>query len=255
MKPAERFSNRADNYQKYRPGYPSGVIELIRRECGEAVPLADIGAGTGILTKLLLDAGYPVTAIEPNQPMRNIAEQDLAIFPRFTSLATTAEKTGLPDRSVQVITVAQAFHWFNVEEVSAEFRRILMPRGKVFLIWNHRRLQGSRFCQGYEDLLLSLGEAYNLVSALDQKDKGEQRRQQFFLHNEIRHAQFENPQIMDWAGLRGRFLSSSYVPAKGDARHEEMLSKLEELFLENERAGQVVFEQTTEVYFGTLTEI
>lgn len=251
MKPTVRFSNRAENYRKYRPGYPPGVIELIRRTCsGDRI--ADVGSGTGIFTRILLEASYTVTAVEPNPPMRRMAEQDLSGFPGFTSVPGTAEETGLTGGSFCAITVAQAFHWFEVEPVRREFLRILEPRGWVFLIWNHRIVDASDFSRDYEELLRSLGESYRNVASRDQDDVGQARLKQFFGDGEVTKSEFNNPHVMDWAGLKGRFLSSSYVPAKGDPRHEEYVARLEDIFLNYERAGKVTFAQSTVVYSGRL---
>ncbi len=252
MKPTERFSNRADDYRRHRPSYPLGVIALLRETCGltEGSPLADIGSGTGILTKLLLEAGWEVTAVEPNGPMRLAAEEDLARFPRFHSVAVPAEQTGLPAASFAAITVAQAFHWFEKAAARSEFQRILRPGGSVFIIRNQRQVEASPFARDYEEMLKTLGEAHEYVVRRDQGE-GIRSIEEFFgvaLHA----ARFDNPQVLDWPGLRGRFLSASYAPAQGDPRHEDYLARLEQIFHRHENGGQVTFDQKTEVYYGTL---
>ncbi len=164
MNPTERFSNRVENYRRFRPSYPAGVIELIRNtaslRAGAAV--ADVGSGTGILTKLLLEAGWDVYAVEPNAPMRRAAEDELGSHARFHSVDASAETTGLPTASVDVITCAQAFHWFNRDAARAEFARLLKPDGWVFIIWNERELS-SAFDRAYYDILTTLGHAYDGV--------------------------------------------------------------------------------------------
>ena len=251
MKPTARFSNRAENYRKYRPSYPAGVIELIRRTCSGG-RIADIGSGTGIFTRLLLSGNSEVFAVEPNPAMRKLAEEDLGGFLGFNSVNGTAEQTGLPDASFSAITVAQAFHWFEVEPVRNEFLRILEPQGWVFLVWNHRIMETSDFCKAYEELLQTLGEAYKEVAARDQDDVGQTRLKEFFKQSSFTKTEFDNPHVMDWASLQGRFLSSSYVPAKGDPRHDEYVARLEDLFLNYERGGKVTFAQKTVVYSGQL---
>jgi len=253
MKPTERFSNRADDYRRYRPGYPAAIIGLMRDTCGlkTGASVADIGSGTGIFTKLLLEAGFDVTAVEPNEPMRLAAEQDLRHFPQFHSVAATAEQTGLPEASFDAITVAQAFHWFNHQVARQEFHRLLRSDGWVFIIRNHRQIDTSLFACDYENLLKTLGEPYEAVAHRDQ-DAGRRRMEEFFPVGSLRVAQFDNPHVMDWPGLRGRFLSSSYVPAKGDSRHGEYLVCLEQIFKKHAENGQVIFDQKTEVYYGKL---
>src|SRR5258708_40365344 len=145
--PTQRFSSRVENYVRYRPGYPDAVVTLLETEVGLSSnsPIADVGSGTGILTALLLQHGITVYAVEPNDGMRMAAEQMLGGNPRFHSVAGTSESTGLPDDSVDGITVAQAFHWFNHQKAVAEFKRITKPGGVVGLVWESRMNERSAF--------------------------------------------------------------------------------------------------------------
>lgn len=215
--------------------------------------MADIGSGTGIFTKMLLEAGFDVTAVEPNGPMRLAAEQDLRHFSQFHSVAAPAEQTGLPDGAFDAITVAQAFHWFDHQAARQEFQRLLQPDGWVFIIRNHRQIDTSPFAREYEKLLKTLGAPYEAVAQKD-SDAGTLSRQDFFPAGSLRIAQFANPHVLDWQGLRGRFLSASYVPAIGAPRHEDYLSRLEKIFHEHAVNGHVIFDQIAEVYYGKLTE-
>ena len=255
VKSTERFSNRADDYRRYRPGYPEAVTRLMRDTCGLApgAPVADIGAGTGLFSRLLLEAGFEVTAVEPNAAMRAAAEQDLRDFPRFHSVAAPAEQTGLPAASFDAITVAQAFHWFDQAAAQGEFRRLLRPRGWVFIVRNHREEGASPFARDYEEMCRTLGERYQ---AIGHRDRAARVRsmEQFFPPGSVRIAQYDNPHVMDWPALRGRFLSMSYVPVKGEPGHDELLSRLEEIFHTHARDGHVTFDQITEVYYGHLAD-
>jgi ubiquinone/menaquinone biosynthesis C-methylase UbiE len=138
----ERFSDRVDDYRKYRPGYPEAVLQVLEERCGlsPSSVVADIGSGTGILTGMLLSKAHTVYAVEPNAPMRSAAEEDYRDHPAFRSVAGSAEATTLPSRSVDLITAAQAFHWFDPEKAKAEFRRILRKEGNIALIWNERMI-------------------------------------------------------------------------------------------------------------------
>jgi SAM-dependent methyltransferase len=242
MKPTERFSNRADHYRRYRPGYPAAIIELLREECGlkAGAAIADVGSGTGLFTKLLLQAEYDVTAVEPNEAMRQAAEEDLHGFSRFRSIAATAEETGLPSSSFDAITAAQAFHWFDSRAAAREFRRLLRPSGWIVLIWNHRENQDSAFALEYEELLASLGESY--TGSGHRSGAIEARlRTEFFPAGSFRVAQFDNPQILDWP--------------EGDSRHGEYLARLERVFQAHAVGGQVCFAQKTHVYYGRFAEV
>jgi len=256
MENTERFTNRAEHYRKYRPGYPEAVTKLMKEACGlgHGARVADIGAGTGILTRRLLEAGFEVMAVEPNADMRRAAEEDLGRYPGFHAVAAPAEATGLADGAVEALTVAQAFHWFDHAKVGVEFRRILRPGGWMFIIRNHRQAEGSELARDFEALMKRmLGEGYVRAAHRDRGEGGRKIRE-FFPAGAVRLEEFDNPQTMDWTGVRGRMLSVSYAPAEGEPGHEELIAGLEEIFKKHERGGVITFEQKTEVYFGRLGE-
>ena len=251
LKPTERFSNRAADYRLHRPGYPAAIAGLMREECGlpAGAAVADIGAGTGRFTKMLLEAGYAVTAVEPNAAMRAAAEEELRGYPGFHSVGAPAEATGLAGGSFDAITVAQAFHWFDREAARREFARLLRAGGWVFIVFNRRVKDASPFARDYEEFLKTLGESYR-NSIHRNRAEMERARGEFFTAEPVRFAKFDNPDALDWAGLRGRFLSISYAPAEDDPRREELLGNLEQIFRRHAADGRVTFEQVTEVYYG-----
>src|SRR5437879_9326158 len=160
-----RFSDRVENYVRYRPGYPPQALETLKAECGLSADyvIADIASGTGIWTRLLLENGNRVFGVEPNAEMRTAGERLLAGFSRFTSIKGTAESTTLPDRSVDLVTAAQAAHWFDRPRARREFLRILKPGGWLVLLWNERRTDSRPFLRDYEQLLLTYGTDYQEV--------------------------------------------------------------------------------------------
>src|SRR5438034_6729060 len=163
--PLQRFSTRVDNYVKYRPGYPSEILELLRRNCAltnDSV-IADIGSGTGKLSELFLKNGNRVYGVEPNEAMRVSSEALLARYPNFVSIPARAESTTLDSETIDLVTAGQAFHWFDREKTRREFTRILKPAGWVVLIWNERRLDSTPFLREYERLLLKYGTDYQVV--------------------------------------------------------------------------------------------
>jgi SAM-dependent methyltransferase len=246
----ERFSNRVADYVRYRPGYPRGVLDLLRDECGltPASAIADIGSGTGILTKLFLDNGNFVYGIEPNAAMREAGEELLAAYPKFRSVAATAEATTLPEAAVDLVTAAQAFHWFHPPAARLEFARILRPGGFVAVIWNERKKDLGPFAEQYEQLLRTYGTDYARVS----EAYPESQRMSELFGGGFRHRTFPNEQTMDFAALRGRLLSSSYAPAAGHRNHEPMLADLRKMFDSHAVSGRVRFEYETHVYYGRL---
>jgi ubiquinone/menaquinone biosynthesis C-methylase UbiE len=250
--PLQRFSNRADNYARFRPGYPSGIIEILKSDCGlnETSIIADIGSGTGILSELLLQNGNSVAAIEPNAAMRRTAEDNLGKNANFSSVDATAEATTLENQSVDFVTAAQAFHWFDRARAKPEFARILKPEGWVVLIWNERRLDSTVFLRAYEDLLLRYGTDYEKV----RHENVTSEIADFFSPRSFALRTLENAQHFDFDSLKGRLLSSSYAPDHNHPNFEPMLSELEEIFNANQKDGIVSFEYETKVYYGHLTK-
>jgi len=249
--PKQRFSTRVENYIKYRPSYPAGVINLLREECGldKNSVIADIGSGTGILSELLLKFGSRVFGVEPNREMRAAGERLLTEYPGFTSVAASAEDTTLPDNSLDLITASQAFHWFDRAKAKEEFLRILKPGGWVTLIWNDRQTTTTPFLIEYEHLLQTYATDYKVVNhkELDPGAIGS-----FFEPDRFTLEMFENRQLFDFESLVGRLLSSSYAPEEGHPNHEIILEKLREIFDRYNVEGNVAFGYETLVYYGRL---
>jgi SAM-dependent methyltransferase len=246
-----RFSDRVENYVRHRPGYPPAVIDILRIEAslGASDVVADVGSGTGILSELFLKAGHDVFGVEPNAEMRAAAEKQLLAYPRFHSVDGSAEETTLGRRSVDFVAAGQAFHWFDRKKARDEFRRILRNPARVALLWNDRRTAGSRFSERYEDLLRVFGTDY---AAVDHKNIGAETFDRFFGSGNWTSISLPNEQRLDLQGLRGRLLSSSYVPAPGRGRHAEMMDELEKIFASTNEEGFVRMEYETKIYLGEL---
>lgn len=209
--------------------------------------MADVGSGTGLSSRLFLEAGHTVHAVEPNAGMRAAAEARLASWAGFRSVAGTAEATTLPDASVDFVVVGQAFHWFDIPAARREFQRIL--RGEyAALLYNTRRTEGTPFLEGFEALIRRHGTDYERV----RHDRRTRRAAVRFYAGRHGRRMLENEQVLDLEGLIGRTLSCSYVPAEGDAGREELLEALRELFERHERGGTVRLDYDLEVYFGRL---
>lgn len=246
--PTQRFSSRVDDYVRYRPGYPKAFIQMLVQECGvtSTTVVADIGAGTGISTDLFLQLGCNVFAVEPNQAMRQSAEARLKGVERFHSVPATAESTTLPDQSIDCIAAGQAFHWFDQSNTQREFSRILRPEGFVVLFWNRRLTETSPFLIAYEHLLKTFGTDYHLVN---HRQVTASSLSQFFI-GPIQHRTFPNQQILDYAGIKGRLLSCSYVPEIGHPTYNPMMVELDKIFHCYAAEGQVCLDYETEVYIG-----
>jgi SAM-dependent methyltransferase len=246
----ERFSNRVANYVKYRPAYPKEVLRFLQDELNlqTASIIADVGSGTGISTKIFLENGNTVYGVEPNAAMRAAAEDFLKDFPNFKSIDGSSENTTLPGGSVDFVTAAQAFHWFEPEKTRAEFQRILKPGGFVVLIWNERQLDTNEFLREYENFLIEFGTDYEKV----RHDNIPREKLAAFFQTDFKRAKFQNAQIFDFEGLKGRVLSSSYMPTEADARFAEMTKSLYGIFTKHAENGRITVLYDTNVYYGQL---
>jgi SAM-dependent methyltransferase len=245
--PTTRFSDRVEDYVRFRPGYPPAVAALLRERFGlgrDAV-VVDVGSGTGKLTELLLVAGWTVLAVEPNREMRAAAEALLGNRPGFVSVEGRAEATTLASGSVDLVTAAQAFHWFDKAAARVEFRRILRPGCCVALLWNERTL-GSAFGEEYERLLEGHSVDYDEVSR--RRTSGEDAAEAFLAGYE--EASFDNPQETDLQGLIGRYLSASYALKRDDPRFPRAVEALGALYERHARGGRLLMPTTTRVYWG-----
>ncbi len=201
------------NYVRYRPAYPSAVLDLLTSDCGltGASVIADIASGTGIFTRMLLENGNRVFGVEPNAEMRNAGEEFLRSYPHFTSVAGTAEATTLADHSVDFVTAAQAAHWFDPEKARRESIRICRRGGWTVLLWNERRTGSTPFLRAYEQMLVEYGTDYQDV-------RSERTTEQI----------------------------------ETDAQYAPMLRELRRLFDAYQINDRVTFEYDTRVYYGQL---
>jgi SAM-dependent methyltransferase len=250
--PTERFTGRVESYRRFRPGYPSAVVDVLRRACGLTSDslIADIAAGTGRLTEIFLAASFRVTAVEPNTEMRAACDRMTQDFPRLRVTEGTAEATGLPDHSISLITVAQAMHWFDLEKTRAEFVRILQPGGWCAVLYNNRHPGGDAFHEGYERLLQEFGIDY---AAVKRQHMGRRRLAAFFAPSPMESAVLPNHQSFDREALEGRILSSSYMPPPGQPRFEAMRDAIRRLFDQTQTDGHVTMQHDCFVCWGQLS--
>lgn len=246
-----RFSNRVADYVQFRPHYPVEIIDLLSAKCDltpESV-IADIGSGTGFIAKLFLENGNPVIGIEPNKEMREVGEEYLADFGRFTSMDGTAEATRLPAHAMDIAIAGQAFHWFDHAKARAEFLRILKPEGFAVLVWNVRRTESTPFLRDYEELVTTFGTDYQEIN--HQNSQTQSVLAPFF-GGEYFTSRFDNIQRFDLDGLMGRIHSSSYMPAHDHANYKATAKRAKEIFAAYQQNGKVAFEYNTMIYYGLM---
>ncbi len=248
----ERFSDRAEDYARYRPSYPAALADhLADYGLRGGAQVMDVGSGTGLLSRLLLDEGAEVFAVEPNLAMRLEAERTLGRRQGFHSIDGTAEATTVESAAVDLIVAGQAFHWFDPDVTREEWIRVLRPGGWVALVWNELVDDGA-FASGYRNIAKAF---------VANQEPPAQRRlvdpraeiAAFFAPNPVERATFPNDQVLDLPGLKGRALSSSYWPNAGESFSRSM-ARLEELFEAHEVDGHVKFEYRTELFLGQLTK-
>jgi ubiquinone/menaquinone biosynthesis C-methylase UbiE len=190
-----------------------------------------------------------VFGVEPNAEMRKAGEEFLNAYPRFSTIEGTAEETTLPDHTVDLVTAAQAAHWFDRRKARHEFIRILKPGGWSVLIWNERRIDSTPFLRDFEQLLLRYGTDYETV----RHERTTEEIENFFAPSPFQLRTFDHLQEFDYPALEGRLLSSSYTPQSNDVAYKPMMQELRQIFDARQENGQVAFEYNTLVYYGQVT--
>jgi SAM-dependent methyltransferase len=250
LNPTIRFSNRAENYVKYRPHYPDKIIDYLKTKevlKSDSV-ISDIGSGTGFSSELFLKNGNIVYGIEPNKEMRKEGEKYLSLFRNFVSVNGSAENTTLKPKSIDIITAGQAFHWFDFPKAKKEFKRISKPGAFLVLIWNKRKFNESGLNRDYENLLIEFGTDYKEVAhrSITKNDYDN------FFEGKYITANFYNEQLLDFTGLKGRLLSSSYVPDESKPVYSAMIKELKMIFIKYSIKGKVLIQYTTGIYYGKI---
>lgn len=246
MESINRFSNRVENYIKYRPHYPQEVIDSLVHEYGfqPHSVIADIGSGTGIFSELLLNNGFTVIGVEPNEAMRTASVELLGDKAGFKAVAGSAAETNLADHSVDFIVCAQAFHWFKDAAVKKEFKRILRAGGKVVVLWNEPQ-EETAFEQQYAALIQQHKSDPEMVqhALVDYESL-----RSFFAPKVCIFNSFPNQQQLDYNGLLGRLLSLSYMPNYAEPGFSVLEDAVKALFAEFQVDGFVELHYAVKTY-------
>lgn len=247
----QRFANRVADYVRYRAGHPQAVLDLLRAACSLQPDhiIADVGSGTGLLSELFLENGNCVFAVEPNDAMRQAGEEYLRAYERFTSVKGSAEATTLADASVDFVSAAQAFHWFDQDAARREFLRILRPGGWVVVLWNELQTDATSFLRDYEAFLQAFGTDYRAVTESYPRVA---QMNSFFAGAHYHQHALPHHQEFDFDGLGGRVRSSSYMPSEDHPKYPAMMAELQRIFSTRNQNGRVRLEYTNHIYFGQL---
>lgn len=245
----ENFTGKADLYSKFRPSYPNEYINylLSENQLDEGSFIADIGSGTGILTKLLLEKKLNVLAIEPNDDMREEAEKTLKVYDQYKSINATAENTSLIDNSVDLITVAQAFHWFDKEKFRLECKRILKENSKVSLVWNSKDLTSPLMIELQEICIETCPKFKGFSGGIEDMPDV---YNQFFKNGIYETTVYRTDLEMDLEGFLGRNLSSSFSPLRREKEFESYHAALTNLFIKYSLNGKIIYPYITKSYLG-----
>jgi SAM-dependent methyltransferase len=253
MRSTERFSSRVADYVRYRPSYPARVVTWLEEQADldRHAHVVDLGSGTGLLSKVFIDAGYSVTGVEPNRPMREAGIEFLRAGGGYRAIDGSAEATGLEPGCCDLVISGQAFHWFDPVSTRIECLRILRRPALAAMIWNERCL-GTAFMDDYESVLLTHAPEYRKITA---SHVDRESLDTFFGLSSYRRFELPNHQLLDLAALRGRVMSSSYAPLPGRHGHEEMMYGLSRVFAIHAVDGKVEFIYRTVVMFGDLDPV
>lgn len=251
MKTTGNFTGKADVYAKYRPSYPNEYIDYLfsANQLKENQIVADIGAGTGIFSRKLLERGLHVIGVEPNDEMKALAEQSLKQYSRFQSIKATAENTTLKGNSVDLVTVAQAFHWFDKKAFKIECQRILKQKANVALVWNSRDFT-SPFIKENAEICQKTCSNFNGFSGGIEENP--EVFNSFFKDGKYEYKTYQNDLLFDYEGFLGRNLSASYAPKKNDEEYKRFVFLLSELFEKYSKNDKIVLPNITRSYLGNV---
>ena len=243
-----KFDKKGELYAKFRPNYPADFFNYLYTNVGmtKNSVIADIGSGTGILSKHLLERCSKVYAVEPNEDMRKIAQNELQQFDKFVSVCATAENTSLDIKSVDFITVGQAFHWFDKPLFYNECKRILKDNGKIILVWNVRDSQNNLIIENAAIDKIYCPDFKGFSAGAADKDLTN-----FFISGYDTRI-FENIVILNEEQFIGRNLSSSFAPNEGDENYIPYVKALKSLFSRFCKGNSLAFGYLTYSYTGII---
>lgn len=247
-----KFDKKGEIYSKARPSYPDELFIYLKDQnlISKSTVAADIGSGTGIFTEKLFPYVSKIFAVEPNDGMRSVAEDKYTAYENIISVNGSAEDTKLSDKSVDFITVAQAFHWFDRQSFKTECRRILKDDGNILLVWNDRDAESELVRENY---YINRRFCPNFKGSSNGIDFSKDAFRDFF-EGDFDVVQFRNDLIYDENTFVLRCLSSSYAPKPGEEKYDGYVAELQELFKKHSLNGTAFYPYITRCYIGRLSK-
>jgi ubiquinone/menaquinone biosynthesis C-methylase UbiE len=249
----ERFSGRVQAYLTYRPRFPNGILAFLREHgaLSQDAVVADVGAGTGMLAEIFLEAGHRVIAVEPNDEMLEACRKLAAQQPALEVVAGSAEATTLPDAPVDLIAVGRAMHWFDWPRAHREFQRILRPGGWVLVATNGHRDSGA----AVSNQLSEIFRKWRTDSAeADTRRDFNERLQEFLDTSTWQRTTLDHAMTVDFPMLLGYAESLSAIPRQGERGYDGMVAELREVFEEHQHHGRLVTPLACELFLGRLQD-
>lgn len=243
--PKKLFTDKVSNYVKFRPEYPEALFSYFEQAFNlqpDAV-IADIGSGTGLMARPLLERGYRVICVEPNEEMRKAGRKVLSGYGGYKEVDGSGEATNLPDQSVNLAVVAQAFHWMDQLRAKKELQRIVKPGGIIAVLWILLKTD-TPFMQGYENIRATFGKGY---TALDRANETKMR--EIFAPYTLNIKHFVHSQPVEYRQLEGHLLSASFIPSADQPEYVQMLDALRNLFEANQQNGIAEMRYETTVFY------
>ncbi|MFO1250052.1 MAG: class I SAM-dependent methyltransferase [Inhella sp.] len=241
------FATKVADYQAARPDYPAGLFDWLAGQLPGPLRVLDLGAGTGLFTQSLLAQGWEVLAVEPDAAMRAACDARLGAHPRYRSAAGQAEALPADAADFDLITAAQAFHWFDVGPAHREFARVLRPGGRVALVWNDRVAE-SALNRELDALLAEFGGSGRAAQTADD----DRARAHEFLGAGLQQWTGPHSHSLDLAGLQALVFSRSYMPARDSAAGQALVPLLAALFSRHAANGRVELPYRTVCLLGSL---
>jgi SAM-dependent methyltransferase len=248
--PSGYFSDRADDYARWRPGYPQAAVDAALAGFAPPVRVVDVGCGTGIASRAFAAAGCEVSGVEPDAIMRSTAMSH-ATPESLRYVDGRAEATGLDDACADVVVVAQAFHWFDFDPALLEFWRLLRTGGRLALMWNVRSVEDP-FMSSYAEVVSAAQDHTERQGKRVSRSRVASPDESPWF-SDAQRLTFPNTSHLPWEGIVGRLSSASYFPREGSVR-ESLLGRLRVAFELHARDGQVDYVQTTALTLATRAE-